>query len=66
MIKLALLILTMANFCGCGFHYIYQIEKEYGVENTWIEIKGLQDSEPNKQYLFSLYYAIITMVILLF
>ena len=38
--KLLLMILLLANFCGCGFHLIAKIEEENNILNNWKTVKN--------------------------
>ncbi|KAL4466351.1 hypothetical protein ABPG72_001029 [Tetrahymena utriculariae] len=61
LIKLGLLVVIIAHFCGCVFHLVAQIQIQEGEQNTWLQIKGLQDEDWIVRYVNSLYWAIITM-----
>ena len=37
--KLLVMILSLANFCGCGFHLIAKIEEENNILNNWKTVK---------------------------
>ncbi|EDK31574.2 cyclic nucleotide-binding domain protein (macronuclear) [Tetrahymena thermophila SB210] len=61
LIKLGLLVVVIAHFCGCVFHLVAQIQIQEGEMNTWLQVKGLQDEDWIVRYVNSLYWAIITM-----
>ncbi|KAL4438752.1 hypothetical protein ABPG74_013425 [Tetrahymena malaccensis] len=61
LIKLGLLVVVIAHFCGCVFHLVAQIQIQEGEQNTWLQVKNLQDEDWIVRYVNSLYWAIITM-----
>ncbi|KAL4479648.1 hypothetical protein ABPG72_004244 [Tetrahymena utriculariae] len=58
--KLMFLIFGCAHFVGCGFHFVGMSVQGY--EKTWINVQQIEDSVISIKYLWSIYFAMITMV----
>jgi hypothetical protein len=52
------MIIMVAHFCGCGFHYL-------GIKNTestnWLDKFDFRSKTVFEKYINSVYFAIITM-----
>ncbi|CAD8110887.1 unnamed protein product [Paramecium sonneborni] len=61
LINLVITINLIAHFMACIWHYIGMttIENE---KNSWILYKNLQDDTKQVRYIFSFYWAIVTMI----
>ncbi|KAL4477441.1 hypothetical protein ABPG74_002591 [Tetrahymena malaccensis] len=61
LIKLLLIIMIVAHFTGCGFHYVAYLQSEEGTI-TWLDKQKIFNEEWPIRYLNSVYWASITMV----
>ncbi|EWS72924.1 cation channel family protein (macronuclear) [Tetrahymena thermophila SB210] len=61
--KLAFVILFIIHFCGCGFFLTGKLSVSYGQqEQNWINYCNLQNKSTQEQYIFSIYFIMVTMV----
>lgn len=56
------MIILLAHFFGCGFHYLARIELENNGTNNWLVSKEIHESSWSIRYLDSFYFAIVTAV----
>ncbi|EAR83168.2 cation channel family protein (macronuclear) [Tetrahymena thermophila SB210] len=61
LIKLLLIIMIVAHFTGCGFHYVAYLQSEDSII-TWLDKQKIFTEEWPIRYLNSVYWASITMV----
>ncbi|CAD8186370.1 unnamed protein product [Paramecium pentaurelia] len=61
LINLIITINLIAHFMACIWHYIGITTMEYE-KNSWILHKNLQDDTKQIRYIFSYYWAIVTMI----
>lgn len=54
------MIVLLAHFFGCGFHYISYQEMEKGVDNSWLSEKDLANADIATRYIESFYFAFVT------
>ncbi|KAL4488819.1 hypothetical protein ABPG72_016472 [Tetrahymena utriculariae] len=62
LVKLLLLVVLMAHFVGCGFHYCAQSEIQNGSSHTWLNQYQFVDDQVQFRYINSIYFAFITMI----
>ncbi|KAL4471032.1 hypothetical protein ABPG73_015583 [Tetrahymena malaccensis] len=62
LIKLLLLVVLMAHFVGCGFHYCAQSEIQNGSQHTWLNQYQFVNDQVQFRYINSIYFAFITMI----
>lgn len=62
LVKLIFYVLFLAHIVACLWHYMAWFEIKQGIENNWLAFKGLSESNWQKRYIYSLYFAIVTMV----
>ena len=55
------MIVLLAHFCGCGFHYIGWVVPPHGA-NTWLMRINMNDASTEDRYVLSLYFSVITMI----
>ncbi|KAL4482166.1 hypothetical protein ABPG72_014979 [Tetrahymena utriculariae] len=54
-------VIFAAHILSICWFSLYKIEKQYGVDTTWIEKYGIQANGGLSKYVFSLYWAVTTM-----
>jgi hypothetical protein len=54
------MIVLLAHFFGCGFHYVSYYGVENGEENTWLNYKELEHADILTKYIESFYFAFVT------
>lgn len=63
MIKLGVIVLFTAHFCGCIFYFVgYRSIETYGLNNWINESELTEKSTFLEKYITSLYWAVITML----
>ena len=62
LIKLSLLILYIAHFFACVFHYIAIVQINSGAIDTWLHSKNLIHKLSFEKYVNSLYFSVVTMI----
>lgn len=60
-IRLGFLMICIAHWFACLWHLIAVYESETNA-HTWLKAAGIQDEEWNIRYIYSIYWAITTMV----
>ncbi|KAL4467945.1 hypothetical protein ABPG72_022859 [Tetrahymena utriculariae] len=61
--KLAFVILFIIHFCGCGFFLTGKLSVSHGSqEQNCIILSNIQNKSTQEQYIFSLYFIMVTMV----
>ena len=62
LVRLIIIIIYVALYCGCGFHFLSILEIQYGIKNTWLENMELLDESFSERFVNSLYFSFITMI----
>lgn len=62
LLKLVAKLLFLAHLSACLWHFLGDWEVKTGVMNNWIVIKGLDHEKWTIRYIYSLYFAIVTMM----
>ena len=60
--KLIVNVLFLAHLSACTWHFLGDWEVKNGYSDNWLVFKGLVDSDWVARYIYSLYFAIVTMV----
>ena len=60
-LRLGFLMICIAHWFACIWHIIAVFES-YDAPNTWLKDKGIQDEDWSVRYVYSIYWAITTMV----
>lgn len=59
--RLMALIIFVAHFAGCGFHYVAILEAEND-KRTWLHKAGIENEDWDVRYTSTLYFSVITMI----
>ena len=62
LVKLIINLLFLAHICACFWHFIALYETSMGVPNNWLKVKDIDHEQWYIQYIYSLYFAIVTMM----
>ena len=62
LIKLIINLLFLAHICACIWHYVGIWEISIGVKENWLSIADIDNKSWIIQYIYSLYFAIVTMM----
>jgi Ion channel len=54
------MIVLLAHFFGCGFHYVAISQIRHGSENTWLQDRSIDHSDATTRYIESFYFAFVT------
>lgn len=60
-LRLGFLMICIAHWFACIWHLI-AVYESYDVPNTWLRMYGVQDEDWSIRYVYSIYWAITTMV----
>ena len=60
--KLIVNVLFLAHLSACTWHFLGDWEVKNGYSDNWLVFKGLVDDDWLSRYIYSLYFAIVTMV----
>ena len=60
--KLIINLLFLAHICACVWHYLGVWEISIGVTDNWLVVKEIHDKAWIIKYIYSLYFAIVTMM----